>query len=90
MARPRRAALPDDTQPRIKAIVERSLPNADKPELPGDAEKRFAPVEHKTAACYAGMEENTVQLRRISSDINELLKSAEGQPLKSVPPSKKK
>lgn len=58
--------LPDQTQPRILALVERSSPNIDKPPLPPGVERNFDATERKTAACYADIEETTFRLRRIA------------------------
>lgn len=58
--------LPDSTQPRILALVERSSPNIDKPKLPPDVEYRLDPIERKTAACYAEAEEATFRLNKLA------------------------
>lgn len=85
MARPLYTHLPEETQPRLKVIVERSLPSGNKPPLPGDLDKKFAPLENKTAACYAVMEENTAQLRKINNDIKKLFNSELELALKLIP-----
>lgn len=54
-----RPRLPKRTHQRIVAIVERSRPNLHKPPLPADVEARLAPIEEKSAYCYAQMEEMT-------------------------------
>lgn len=58
--------LPDRTQPRILALVERSAPNINRPTLPPDTEHRLDPVERKTAACYAAAEEATFRMNRLA------------------------
>jgi hypothetical protein len=54
--------LPDQTIPRLKALVEHSAPNPERPQLPEESEKRLAEVERKTAAVYCEMEEKTKRI----------------------------
>lgn len=61
--------LPDRTQPRILALVERSAPNIDRPPLPAETEHRLDGVERKTAACYAEAEETTFRWRRLARQL---------------------
>lgn len=61
--------LPDQTQPRILALVERSSPNIDRPALPPDVEYRLDPVERKTAACYAEAEEAAFRMSRLAKKL---------------------
>lgn len=63
--------LPDQTQPRILALVERSAPNEDRPHLSPDMEHRVAPVERKTAVCYAQTEEATFRLNRLAKRLDK-------------------
>ena len=79
MARPLTESLPDQTQPRIQALVERSAPNPDRPRLSETTEKKFEPVDRKTAACYASMEDMTDQLRRLAKQLEDKTNAINGR-----------
>lgn len=70
MAKPARR-LPDDTQPRIRILVEQSQPDPDRPRLDPELERRFARVDAEAAACYASMEETTFRLGRLAGEEDE-------------------
>ena len=56
----------DQTQPRLRAIVERSAPNPDRPKLSEEAERNLDSIERRTAATYAEMEEETFRIQRLA------------------------
>lgn len=70
MAKPARR-LPDDTQPRIRLLVEQSQPDPNRPRLDPEIERRFARVDAEAAACYASMEETTFRLGRLAGEEDE-------------------
>lgn len=63
------AALPEDTLPRIRAIVEKSAPDPERPQLAPDREASLTEIERKSAGCYASMEDASAQLRKIAKEI---------------------
>ncbi len=64
------ARLPKRTIPRIAAIVERSLPNPDRPRLPDEnMERRLEPTERKTAICYAGLDSLIEETWRVVEEL---------------------
>lgn len=63
-------ALPRRTIPRLAAIVERSRPNPDRPRLSKEIEDKLEPVEARTAACFAGMEELAYRYRQAALEID--------------------
>lgn len=65
----RRPAVPDQTQPRIRAIVMRSAPSIDRPRLPEEIERSLDPLERRTASCYADAENRTANLRKLARSI---------------------
>lgn len=65
----RRPAIPDQTQPRIRAIVLRSAPNIDRPRLPEEIERSLDSIERRTASCYADAENRTANLRKLARTI---------------------
>jgi len=67
----RRTALADDTNARIVALVENSAPDLNRPRLTPARELRLADVERRTAACYAGMEDLTYKVEKLTRDIEK-------------------
>jgi hypothetical protein len=63
MAKPR-TRLPDQTQPRIRILVERSAPDPRRPYLSDELELAFERVDRESAACYASAEDLSHRLRR--------------------------
>ncbi len=59
----------DRTMPRLKAIVERSAPNPNRPKLSEEAEQQLDAIERKTAATYAEMEEMTFRVLKLAKKI---------------------
>ena len=83
MSRPHRIRpLPDQTQPRLRVLVENSAPNPNRPRLDEDTEKHLDPVERRSASCYADMENRTARLRKLARDISTTRRE-------KLPPSKK-
>jgi len=74
MSKVRLKSLPDQTQPRIIALVEHSAPDPDRPKLSEETERRFEPIERSTAACYASMEDASIQLRKIAKHVTDKLR----------------
>jgi hypothetical protein len=85
MSRQRTSArnLPDETQPRIRILVEQSAPDPNKPKIPEEIESAFEPVERMSAACYASMEERTFQLQKLANEIERRKTPATGVPVVS-------
>lgn len=85
MSRTRTAAkdLPDQTQPRLRILVEQSAPDPHKPKIPEEIENAFEPVERQSAACYASMEDRTFQLQKIASELERRKTPATGVPVVS-------
>lgn len=63
-------SLPEETQPRLRALVEHSAPDVDRPRLPSETEKRLDDVERRTAACYADAEERAFRIRRLKQQLD--------------------
>lgn len=65
--------LPDQTIPRIRALVENSAPNLNNPtRLPEEDERKLSEVEQRSAACYADIEERTYRMRRFAAILSPL------------------
>lgn len=73
MAKPAQA-LPDQTQPRIRALVERSTPDPRRPRLSVEHEEAFARVDRDSAACYASAEDLSHKLRRSAARTDEIVR----------------
>lgn len=61
--------LSDQTQPRIRALVENSAPDPDRPRLSDEVERELEPTERQSAVCYADAENRTAKMRRLARDI---------------------
>jgi hypothetical protein len=66
-------SLTDETQPRIKVLIERSAPNPDRPRLSDEVERALVEVETKTAAAYADNENRVARKRRLSKEMRSKL-----------------
>ncbi len=75
MARPAQT-LPEETQPRIFLLVERSAPDPDRPRMESETERAFACVDRESAACYASCEDLSHQLRKSAARADEIACSA--------------
>lgn len=73
--------LPDETQPRLRILVEQSAPDPDKPRIPEDLEHAFEPLERQSAACYASMEDRTFQLQKLADALEKRKTPATGIPV---------
>ena len=67
MAKPARR-LPEETLPRIRALVAQSRPDPDRPRLTPELERRFAQVDAEAAACFAASENITDRILRLADD----------------------
>jgi hypothetical protein len=63
--------LSDDTNVRIRMLVENSAPNPDRPRLDEEREKKLAEIESRSAACYASMEDLRFKIARLVRDIDK-------------------
>lgn len=63
------ARVSDDTLPRLKAIVENSAPDPNKPMLPPHIEDSLAETDRAQASCYAGLEEVTYRTYKLAEKI---------------------
>lgn len=70
MSKPARVRLPDQTQPRIRALVERSAPDPERPRLNPEHEAAFEQVDRASAACYASAEDLSFRLRRAAERVD--------------------
>jgi hypothetical protein len=59
----------DDTNYRIKTLVEHSAPSRTRPRLNDERELALEEVERVTAGCYAQMEDMKERVRRAREDI---------------------
>ena len=73
MAKPA-ARLPDQTQPRIRVLVERSAPDPMRPRLSDEIELAFADVDRASAACYASAEDLAQRFRKNTARVEEVVR----------------
>lgn len=64
-------SLADETQPRIKVLIERSAPDPDRPRLSETVERALAEVETKSAAAYADNENRVARQRRFNREVTK-------------------
>lgn len=63
--------LPNDTMPRLAALVIRSKPSTERPRLSTESELRLEGIEAEKAACYASMEEMTYQFQDLTNQLRD-------------------
>lgn len=60
----------DNTGELVAVLVERSAADPNRPQLTAEIEQRLAPVDQKSASCYAHAELLTLKLQRLASYID--------------------
>lgn len=66
--------MPDNTEPRIRFLVEKSAPSTSRPRLSEEREKRLNATERKSAACYASMENSSAELSKLAEALEQAAK----------------
>ncbi len=67
-------ALPDETQRRLRVLVQRSSPNLERPRLAIEHELAFADADRASAACYASAEDLSHRLRQAAARTDEFVR----------------